>query len=139
MLIEFKVRGPKVQYSMNINMNYKVNIIRGYSATGKTSMYNCIDAANKRITGCSITCNLECVAARNLYELNNTKGAVIFIDENIWENMLNEAGNKNNMKEIIEKSSNYFVIITRDICDWIRVDVNAIYEIRRRGTVGRTL
>lgn len=130
---EVVVSSRRLQYKFTIRRN--VTVIRGDSATGKTTLIDMIQDYNENgiDSGIAITCDCNCVALgsrnwqRDLRELENS---IVFLDEGRRYVMSQE------FAEIICHSSNYYVIVTRERLENIPYSVDEIYGIRTSGKYG---
>lgn len=107
------VKNNRLHYEFEIKRN--ITIIKGDSATGKTTLINMIrQFANLgNASGIEIECDAPCtVLEGNLWQmlLKNLSGNIIFIDEE------NQFIRQQEFAELVKASDNYFVIITRKIC-----------------------
>lgn len=124
--------GRGIQYKFKINRKY--TIIRGNSATGKTTLVRMIEDATIRKTA-DISCDVPCIVLPELnwkLNLDAISGSIVFIDED--HTALTEG------KELAGKmfsSDNCFVIISRDKMPWIPYSYKEIYEIKSSGKYHR--
>ena len=124
--------GRGIQYKFKINRKY--TIIRGNSATGKTTLVRMIEDATIRKTA-DISCDVPCIVLPELnwkLNLDAISGSIVFIDED--HPALTEG------KELAGKmfsSDNCFVIISRDKMPWIPYSYKEIYEIKSSGKYHR--
>ena len=103
-----------VLYEFDVKRN--ITIIRGDSATGKTTLYNIIRGFNTQKSDepglVYVDCDKPCIALgeQNLeVNLRNTSDSIVFLDEE------SIAGcDARELSKIMQKSDNYYVIITRD-------------------------
>ena len=106
------VKSKKVQFSFQLNRN--ITIIRGDSATGKTTLVEMIRQYSMQgvASGIQVICEKECVAPegsiRDLTNIVEISERIIFLDENTSYLKSDE------FARIIEKSDNYFVLVTRE-------------------------
>lgn len=105
------VKNNRLHYEFEIKRN--ITIIKGDSATGKTTLINMIrQFANLgNASGIEIECDAPCtVLEGNLWQmlLKNLSGNIIFIDEE------NQFIRQQEFAELVKASDNYFVIITRE-------------------------
>lgn len=124
--------GRGIQYKFKINRKY--TIIRGNSATGKTTLVRMIEDATIRKTA-DISCDVPCIVLPELnwkLNLDAISGSIVFIDED--HPALTEG------KDLAGKmfsSDNCFVIISRDKMPWIPYSYKEIYEIKSSGKYHR--
>lgn len=120
--------GRGIQYKFEIRRKYTV--IRGDSATGKTTLINMIEDATIRKTA-NISCDVSCAVLPelnwelNLKALNNT---IVFIDEDHPALTNGEA-----LAELMKQSKNCFVIISRNRMPWLPYSYKEIYQIKASG------
>ena len=127
------INSRRLQYKFTIRRN--VTIIRGQSATGKTTLVEMIRDCNENgiDSGITISCDRECVVLsgrrweRDIAELKN---CIIFIDEG-HNFVLSQ-----DFATAIRHSSNYYVIVTRERLENIPYSVDEIYGIRTSGRYG---
>ena len=127
------INSRRLQYKFTIRRN--VTIIRGQSATGKTTLVEMIRDCNENgiDSGITISCDRDCVVLsgrkweRDIAELENS---IIFIDEG-HNFVLSQ-----DFAKAISRSSNYYVIVTRERLENIPYSVDEIYGIRKSGKYG---
>ena len=127
------INSHRLQYKFTIRRN--VTIIRGQSATGKTTLVDMIRDCNENgiDSGITIRCDRECVVLtgrrwdRDIEDLENS---IVFIDEG-HNFVLSQ-----DFAKAISHSSNYYVIVTRERLENIPYSVDEIYGIRTSGKYG---
>lgn len=131
-----RVSNSFVRYDFEIERN--ISIIRGDSATGKTTLVNMIaDYQNEGIaSGVVLESNVKCVALRGQGDnwsrfLDGISSSIVFIDEG--EKYVRSKA----FAEKIRNTDNYFVIATRDNLYELPYSVDAIYEIKVSGKYGK--
>lgn len=120
--------GRGIQYKFKINRKY--TIIRGDSATGKTTLVNLISDATIRKTA-SLSCDVPCVVLPELnwqLNLNALSDSIIFIDE---DHPALSCGQE--LAALMAQSSNCYIIISRDKLPWIPYSYREIYQIHTSG------
>lgn len=127
------VNSRRLQYKFTIRRN--VTVIRGQSATGKTTLVDMIRDCNENgiDSGVTISCDRSCIvlAGRNWErDLSELENSIVFIDEG-HNFVLSQ-----DFSEAIRHSSNYYVIVTRERLDNIPYSVDEIYGIRTSGKYG---
>ena len=105
------VKNNKLHYEFEIKRN--ITIIKGDSATGKTTLINMIrQFANMgNSSGIDVICDVPCRVLEGIdwkLILQNISGNIVFIDEE------NAFIRSEEFASAIQKSDNYFVIITRE-------------------------
>lgn len=125
--------GRGIQYKLEIYRKY--TIIRGDSATGKTTLVNLIEDASIRKTA-DISCDVPCVVLPELnweLNLNAFSGSIVFIDENHPALTSPDV-----LAKRMAVSDNCYVIISRDKMAWIPYSYTEIYQIKTSGKFHRT-
>ena len=127
------VQNKKIKYDFEIRRN--ITIIRGDSATGKTTLIDMIREydENGEDSGIELVCEKTCsvLEGRNWKErLSLMENSILFIDEgNAF------VASKDFAKEI-HNSTNYYVIVTRESLPALPYSVNEIYGIKNSGKYG---
>ncbi|MCR4992366.1 MAG: translation initiation factor 2 [Lachnospiraceae bacterium] len=131
-----RVQNKLVRFDFEIDRN--VSIIRGNSATGKTTLINMIvDYHNLgKASGVTVNCAVNCVAMINQGSnwkayLDSIHSSIVFIDEG--EPYVRSM----EFAEYISGTDNYYVIATRDNLYYIPYSVDAIYELKESGRYGK--
>lgn len=124
---EVIVKNNRIQYKFTIYRN--ITILRGDSATGKTTLIEMISDFNRdgRESGIEISCQKKCVVlTRGNWErdLKDIKDSIVFIDEG------NLFVKSQGFAETIQKTDNYYVIATRDSLFNLPYSVKEIYGIK---------
>ena len=124
------VNSRRLQYKFTIRRN--VTIIRGQSATGKTTLVDMIRDCNENgiDSGVTISCARNCVvlSGRNWQrDIADLENSIVFIDEG-HSFVLSQ-----DFARAIRRSSNYYVIVTRERLENIPYSVDEIYGIRTSG------
>ena len=123
-----KVSNRNVHFSFDITRN--ITVIRGDSATGKTTMINLLTEYENfgRQSGVTLVCDKRCrVLTEADWEirLQNMKDSIIFIDEG------NRFIKSTDFARCVRESDNYYVIITRESLYNLPYSVEEIYEMRK--------
>lgn len=124
------VSNKKVKYDFNIRRN--ITLLRGDSASGKTTLINMIDAYYNegKNSGVKITCEKECVVLKGKNwerDLSDIKNSIVFIDEG------SKFTSSHDFAREIQGTDNYYVIITRRDLDSLPYSVSEIYGMRTNG------
>lgn len=124
---EIIVKNRRIQYKFTIKRN--ITILKGDSATGKTTLIDMIEAyeQNKENSGVFINCEKECVVLTSLnWELilNNIHNSIVFIDEG--EPFIKSK----DFARVVKSSDNYYVIVTRSSLFNLPYSVEEIYGIK---------
>ncbi len=130
---EVIVQNKKIKYEFVIRRN--ISVIRGDSATGKTTLVDMIREyyENGINSGINLNCAKECVVleGRNWKRLLSTiEDSIVFIDEG------NEFVTSKEFASEIQKTDNYYVIVTRESLSALPYSVEEIYGIRNSGKYG---
>ena len=127
------VQNRRVRYDFEVRRN--LTVVRGDSASGKTTLVEMIQEYYEygEESGISLNCDKQCaVLSGNGWRANLAmlQDSIIFIDE----------GNKfvlsDEFASAIQKTDNYYVIITRDSIPSLPYSVEEIYGIRSSGKYG---
>ena len=118
-----------IQFKFTIRR--KFTILRGNSATGKSTLFQMVsDANSSRFSGVTISCNAPIKALYETgykYELENESGNIYIIDEDFGPLKSKE------FAAIVSKSENCFILITRESLPGIPYSYKEIYEIKTSG------
>ena len=126
-----RITDKKLQYDFTINR--KFTVIRGDSATGKTTLYDLLVTA-QTYPWVQVSCQAECIPGilvrRNWdFELRNQHDKIFFFDED--DHFINDG----DFAEAAMHSDNYFVLINREPMHSIPYSVKEIYEVKRSGSM----
>ena len=124
------VQNNRLRYEFTISRN--ITIIRGDSATGKTTLLDLLNAYDRdgESSGVLVKCDVPCVVIggqrweENLQFIHNS---IVFIDE------CNRFIKSEDFAVRVKESDNYFVIVTRDDLPNLPCSVKEIYGIRESG------
>ena len=124
------VQNNRLRYEFTISRN--ITIIRGDSATGKTTLLDLLNAYDRdgESSGVLVKCEVPCVVIggqrweENLQFIHNS---IVFIDE------CNRFIKSEDFAVRVKESDNYFVIVTRDDLPNLPYSVKEIYGIRESG------
>lgn len=124
------VQNNRLRFELEIKRN--ITIIRGDSATGKTTLINMLESAALLgdSSGIEVICEKKCRTLNsNDWEilLPNIHDQIIFIDEE------NHFLKSKEFASAVKKSDNYFVIVTREDLPNLPYSVNEIYGIHTSG------
>ena len=124
-----RIYDSKVSYYLEIQR--KITILRGDSATGKTTLINMLLDYSRLGSGSGVTveCDVKCTTfsftdEMQLQILQNMHGYILFFDEN------NPFIRTQVFAENVIKSDNYFVIICRDDLPQLPYSIEEIYGLR---------
>lgn len=127
------VKNNVLQYKFEIRRN--ITIIRGDSATGKTTLVDMIREyyENGEQSGVTLQCDKQCVVLEGRQWkvlLENIQDSIVFIDEG------NAFVASREFAEEVKRSDNYFVIVTRESLATLPYSVEEIYGIKSSGKYG---
>ena len=127
------VSTKRLKYDFEIRRN--LTVIRGDSATGKTKLVDMIReyVNNPSGTPVELTCDKKCyVLEGSLWkeQLSAMQDSIVFIDEG------NEFIKTVEFADTIQKTDNYYVIISRESLPSLPYSVEEIYGIRTSGKYG---
>ena len=124
------VQNKRLRYELDIRRN--ITIIRGESATGKTTLINLLEQASSlgESSGVEVLCECPCrTLGGNDWNivLPNIHEQIIFLDEE------NKFVKSREFATEVRDSDNYFVIITREDLPNLPYSVDEIYGIHTSG------
>ena len=124
------VQNSRVKFEFDIKRN--ITIVRGDSATGKTTLVSLIDTYDRlgSDSGVEVSCSKRCLTVNNSnWEsiLNSVSECIVFIDE---ENTIIKS---DDFARKIKDTNNYYVIITRENLPNLPYSVEEIYGIHTSG------
>lgn len=127
------IHNKRMYYDFTIKRN--ITIIRGDSATGKTTLINMVREhyQNGVESGIEINCDIRCVVLEgNDWEtdLQKFEKCLVFIDEG------NKFITSPEFAKRIQETNNYYVIVTRDPLPALPYSVDEVYGIRNSGKYG---
>lgn len=122
-----------LQYKFEIHRN--ITIIKGDSATGKTTLVDMIREyyENGEHSGVTLQCDKVCaVLEGRLWKilLENIHDSIVFIDEG------NAFVASDDFADAVKRSDNYYVIVTRESLPTLPYSVEEIYGIKSSGKYG---
>lgn len=125
-----RISNSKIAYDFTVKRN--ITIIKGNSATGKTTLINLINEYYEAGTksGIELRADVPCrtLSGRDWSVLlPSIHGSIVFIDED------NVFVSSDEFSEAVKNSDNYYVIITREGLSNLPYSVNEIYGIRVSG------
>lgn len=130
--VNIHIYNKRLDYKFVLKRN--ITIIRGKSATGKTTLNNLVYKYMNEQKASGIKLSFDkgngCIALTNdnwEYKLKTTDNSVVFIDEGFIG--FKDAMHINEFLRIIKKTDNYFVIFCRDNFDKIPYSYEEVYEI----------
>lgn len=127
------VQNKRIRYNFEIKRN--ITIIRGDSATGKTTLVDMIREyfENGNASGVELNCDKQCTVLNGRTwegQLSMMQDSIVFIDEGNNFIMSSE------FAAAIQNTDNYYVIVTREGIPTLPYSVSEIYGIRNSGKYG---
>lgn len=125
---KIEVRSKRIVFTIELERN--ITILRGDSATGKTTLVEMLSAYENygRKSGVTIVCDKTCrVLSGALWEsqLKDIQDTIVFVDEgSTFVSSLDFA-------RAIQKTDNYYVLVTRENLSTLPYSVNAILELKK--------
>lgn len=125
---KIEVRSKRIVFTIELERN--ITILRGDSATGKTTLVEMLSAYENygRKSGVTIVCDKTCrVLSGALWEaqLKDIQDTIVFVDEgSTFVSSLDFA-------RAIQKTDNYYVPVTREDLSTLPYGVNAILELKK--------
>ena len=124
------IQNKRIRFVFSIKRN--ITIIRGDSATGKTTLFSMIEEYGNlgKDSGVQIQCDKACVALSGKYwqeTLENIHDSIVFVDEDSKFLKTKDFAKK------IRNSNNYYVLITRENLPALPYSVEEIYGIHCSG------
>lgn len=124
------VSSVHLKYELEFSRN--ITILKGDSATGKTTLVDMIQEyiLNGSDTGINLSCDCPCrVIAGNTWaeQLRDISGSLVFIDEG------SRFVSSEDFAHTIKDTDNYYVIITRESLNNLPYSVTEIYGIHSSG------
>lgn len=121
------VKNARLQYKLTLNRN--ITVLRGDSATGKTTLIEMIASfqANGKSSGVTILCKKPCVVLTAFnwkINLNTIHDSIVFIDEQ------DKFVASKDFAECVKGSDNYYVIATRNNLSNLPYSIKEIYGIK---------
>lgn len=127
------VQNKRIRYDFEIKRN--ITIIRGDSATGKTTLVDMVREyfENGSSSAIILDCDKQCtvLAGRTWKaQLSMMYDSIVFIDEG------NDFVTSREFASAIQKTDNYYVIVTREGLSALPYSIDEIYGIRNSGKYG---
>lgn len=125
---KIEVRSKRVAFTIELERN--ITILRGDSATGKTTLVEMLRAYETygRKSGVTVVCDKTCrVLSGALWEaqLSGIQDTIVFVDEgSTFVSSLDFA-------RAIQKTDNYYVLVTRENLSALPYSVNAVLELKK--------
>ena len=127
------VQNKRIRYDVQIRRN--ITIIRGDSATGKTTLIDLIREyyENGESSGIALYCDQECVVLGGRSwksEMLSFTEKLVFIDEG------NNFVFTDEFAATLQQTNNYYIIVTRESIPSLPYSVEEVYGIRESGKYG---
>ncbi|MCD8149144.1 MAG: Fis family transcriptional regulator [Clostridiales bacterium] len=127
------VQNKRIRYDFEIRRN--ITIVRGDSATGKTALIDMVREYFENGAGSAVNlfCEKNCAVVEGRTwtgQLSEIKDSIVFIDEG------NEFVMSDEFSNVIQKTDNYYVIVSREGIPSLPYSVDEIYGIRNSGKYG---
>lgn len=127
------VQNKRIRYDFEIKRN--ITILRGDSATGKTTLVDMIREyyQNGTASGVDLQCEKECTVLEGRTwsgQLSMMQDSIVFIDEG------NDFIMSDAFASAIQKTDDYYVIVTREGIPSLPYSVDEVYGIRNSGKYG---
>lgn len=124
------IQNKRIRFAFSIKRN--ITIIRGDSATGKTTLFSMIEEYGNlgKDSGVQIQCDKACVAISGKYwqeTLENIHDSIVFVDED------SKFLKTKDFAKRFRNSNNYYVLITRENLPALPYSVEEIYGIHCSG------
>lgn len=124
------IQNKRIRFAFSIKRN--ITIIRGDSATGKTTLFSMIEEYGNlgKDSGVQIQCDKACVSLSGKYwqeTLENIHDSIVFVDED------SRFLKTKDFAKRIRNSNNYYVLITRENLPALPYSVEEIYGIHCSG------
>ena len=124
------IQNKRIRFAFSIKRN--ITIIRGDSATGKTTLFSMIEEYGNlgKDSGVQIQCDKACVAISGKYwqeTLENIHDSIVFVDED------SRFLKTKDFAKRIRNSNNFYVLITRENLPALPYSVEEIYGIHCSG------
>ncbi|MCF0230628.1 MAG: hypothetical protein HUJ76_13165, partial [Parasporobacterium sp.] len=128
--VDIKVKNRHISFSLKLGRN--VTVITGDSGTGKTKLINMIRDYSElgKSSGVSLVCDRKCIVLEgNNWEkvLDSTSGSVVFVEEST------KFINSYDFADAIQKTDNYYVLVTREPLPQLPYSVDCIMNIEKHG------
>lgn len=124
------VQNRRVKFEFDVRRS--ITIVRGDSATGKTTLMSLVEA-HERLgddSGVTVSCERRCITANNANwqaVLDTTSSCIVFVDEDTNAIKTPEFARK------VRRTDNYYVIITRENLPNLPYSVEEVYGIHTSG------
>lgn len=126
---KIEVRSKRIVFTIELERN--ITILRGDSATGKTTLIKMLSDYETygRKSGVTVVCDKTCRVLAGVYwetQLNTIRDSIVFVDEgSTFVSSLDFA-------RAFKRTDNYYVLVTRENLSTLPYSVNAILELKKR-------
>lgn len=130
MIGKYKITVENEFLKFEFTIKRNITIVRGNSATGKTTLIEMIDGATVEDSGINLECEKKCVVLSGekwQRDLRDITDSIVFIDEK------DRFVKSDDFARMALGSDNYFVIVTREKLSNLPYSVQEVYGIRERG------
>lgn len=125
---KIEVRSKRIVFTIELERN--ITILRGDSATGKTTLIKMLSDYETygRKSGVTVVCDKICRVLAGVYwetQLNTIRDSIVFVDEgSTFVSSLDFA-------RAFKRTDNYYVLVTREDLSTLPYSVNAILELKK--------
>ena len=125
---KIEVRSKRIVFTIELERN--ITILRGDSATGKTTLIKMLSDYETygRKSGVTVVCDKTCRVLAGVYwetQLNTIRDSIVFVDEgSTFVSSLDFA-------RAFKRTDNYYVLVTRENLSTLPYSVNAILELKK--------
>ena len=125
---KIEVRSKRIVFTIELERN--ITILRGDSATGKTTLIKMLSDYETygRKSGVTVVCDKICRVLAGVYwetQLNTIRDSIVFVDEgSTFVSSLDFA-------RAFKRTDNYYVLVTRENLSTLPYSVNAILELKK--------
>ena len=125
----FRVRVSNKRNVYAFELKRNITVLRGESGRGKTTLFEMISDYNRfgKTSGVSVSCDRDLVSVSGAdweKTIGDNPGAIIVIDEDSSFLKTKE------FARVLQKSDNYFLLITRNYLADLPISVDEIYELK---------
>ena len=125
---KIEVRSKRIVFTIELERN--ITILRGDSATGKTTLIKMLSDYETygRKSGVTVVCDKTCRVLAGVYwetQLNTIRDSIVFVDEgSTFVSSLD-------FVRAFKRTDNYYVLVTRENLSTLPYSVNAILELKK--------
>lgn len=132
---EVKIYNSRISFTIKLERN--ITVIRGDSATGKTTFVEMLQSFEQygRSSGVTVQCSRPCRVLTSVdweYRLGGIDQSIVFLDEG------NEFVKSEAFARAVRSSTNYFVIITRENLYQLPYSVKSILKLKTTNRRAKT-